>query len=283
MFKKIYIEITNKCNLACSFCHGHSRIKKEMTAEEFKLIAKKVKPFGREFYLHVMGEPLSHSQLSEILEIAKAEGMPVNITTNGTLLEKAAPVIFKSGAVRKVSVSLHSLEGCGLENKTEDYISGCVKFAKECKENKVICVLRLWNLDNGDLKGQNAQNERILQLLECNFPKPWKESYNGQKLGEYMFLEWGKRFEWPDLSASDHGEKGFCYGLRNQIAVLCDGTVTPCCLDSNGIIGLGNIFENTLEEIINTERAIKIKEGFSKRKVVEELCRKCGYAERFKK
>ena len=84
-----------------------------------------------------------------------------------------------------------------------------------------------------------------------------------------------------DLSAQELGENHGCYGLRDQVGVLSDGTVVPCCLDHNGDIRLGNIYEQPIEEILNSPRAKAMVEGFSCRKAAEELCRKCGYARRF--
>ena len=69
--------------------------------------------------------------------------------------------------------------------------------------------------------------------------------------------------------------------LRDQLAVLCDGTVVPCCLDGEGELALGNLFRQELEDILRGERAAAIHAGFDARRPAEELCRRCGYAERF--
>ena len=74
---------------------------------------------------------------------------------------------------------------------------------------------------------------------------------------------------------------GYCYGLKDQLAILVDGTVVPCCLDDEGSMKLGNIFEQSLDDIINGERARRIIEGFQKRIAVEELCQKCSYKNQF--
>ena len=92
-----------------------------------------------------------------------------------------------------------------------------------------------------------------------------------------------EKFEWPDIQIDSLGEEVFCHGLRNQIGILVDGTVVPCCLDSEGNINLGNIFEKSLKDIVEDKRARDIYDGFSRRRAVEELCKKCGYATRFKK
>ena len=118
--------------------------------------------------------------------------------------------------------------------------------------------------------------------MENFFPKPWIEERKGIRIGERVFLEYGDKFEWPDLNAEDHGDHVFCYGLRDQVGVLCDGTVVPCCLDHDGDLALGSLLDTDLERILESERAKSIFYGFQNRHASEELCRKCGYARRFR-
>ena len=110
------------------------------------------------------------------------------------------------------------------------------------------------------------------------FPSEWKESYSGLKFSERIYLEWGEKFDWPDIGAQDFGGEHSCYGMRDQIGILVDGTVVPCCLDAEGDIPLGNIFTDELEDIISSPRAVAIKESFERRCVTEPLCRRCGFA-----
>ena len=147
-----------------------------------------------------------------------------------------------------------------------------------CKlvENKKIVVLRLWN--NG---GKDSLNDEILKFLEDYFPKPWVEERNGIRIGEKIYIQYGDKFDWPTLESNDTNENVFCYGLRDQIGVLSDGTIVPCCLDNNGTINLGNIFETDLDKIINSERAQNIYNGFSNRNACEELCKRCSYVRKF--
>ena len=281
--RKVYLEITDICNLNCSFCVGTKRAKGFLSPEQFSVLAGKIRPHTEYLYLHLMGEPLLHPQLDEILDYAHQLGFKVMITTNGTLLSKREELLCSSPAVHRVSISVHSFESNQEENGLEDYLEPCFSFAKRAADVGKRCVFRLWNLDGATTKGENQQNDAILCLLEKAFPKPWKDGRQGITLAPNIYLEWGERFEWPDLTAAEDGSEGFCYGLRDQIGVHWDGTVVPCCLDHNGDIPLGNLYHQTLEEILNSPRALNIYNGFSQRKAVEELCRKCGYARRFQK
>ncbi len=275
MLRKAYIEITNVCNLKCSFCPGTVRAKKFMSAEEFERIAGKLVGHTAYIYLHLMGEPLLHPELPHILKTAGRLGFKVMITTNGTLLGKVGDAVLASPAVHKINISLQSFEA----NDGFDpcnYVNQCATFAKRAGESGKLCEMRLWNRNGAD-----SLNGNIEEIIEKHFPKPWRMSRQSRVLADRVYLEDGDKFDWPDLSTDDRGDKCFCYGLRDQIGVLCDGTVVPCCLDHNGDIPLGNLFETELDEILSSERAKNIYNGFSQRKAVEPLCRTCGYSRRF--
>ena len=258
----------------CSFCHGHSRAPKQMSRDEFLSVLDKLKGYTNFIYYHLMGEPLSHSELPEFIMLAGEKGFKSIITTNGTLLKQRGDKLIEAG-VHKVNISVHSFED-GSEEQFEDYLTNLAAFAEKANKNGVIIVFRLWN--NGY---DNGRNINIINFLKNIFKAEWSENSKGFKIKDKMFLEYGERFSWPDLNAQVQGRDVFCYGLRDHLGILSDGTVVPCCLDSNGVIRLGNIFENDFSSIINSDRAKAIKCGFDCRKAVEELCQKCGYAQRF--
>ena len=274
-FKRIYIEITSSCNLKCSFCQETLRSPHFMSVDEFAHTLQQIRPYTNYIYLHVKGEPLLHPQLEELLGIAAELGFRVIITTNGTLLPERGALLLKSEAVHKVNISLQSFEGNG-GDEPEDYLRACADFAAAAGESGKLCVLRLWNSG-----GFETLNPRIRAELARRFPQPWEEFRRSLRLAPRVFLESGDMFDWPDMSAEELGENCFCYGLRDQVGVLCDGTVVPCCLDHDGDVPLGNLFERELDEILASPRAVSIREGFSRRRAVEELCRRCGYARRF--
>ena len=274
-FNKVYLEISNLCNLRCAFCPGTKRAPHRMTEEEFSALLPKIRPFSDYLYFHLMGEPLCHPLLSRFLELAGQAGFKVILTTNGTLLPKMQEVLLNAPALHKVNISLHAFEANDLAVPFSEYLRGCFAFGKAA-EGKCIVSYRLWNGGGAD-----ELNGQILDTMAEYFPRPWAEERRGPRLGQKIYLEYGDKFDWPDLSAADNGERVFCYGLRDQIGVLCDGTVVPCCLDHEGDLNLGNLHETTMDAILETPRAKAIYEGFQKGKAAEELCRKCGYATRF--
>ena len=276
MLKKIYLEITNICNLSCSFCPGTRREGRFMNIEEFEKISSALIGHTKFLYFHLMGEPLLHPDLEKFLAIAGGKGFRVIITTNGTLLRQRSAELLSSPALHRVNISLQSFEGSGRSGSIAEYMDSVSDFAASAGEKGIICSLRLWNEG-----GENSRNKQILSLLEKRFPAPWEDCTKNLRLAPRVFLEHGDKFDWPDLAAPE-AQVSFCYGLRDHIGILCNGTVVPCCLDSNGSIPLGNIHEQSLEDIISTPRAKAIYEGCSCRKATEELCRRCGYASRFK-
>lgn len=274
-FNKIYLEISNVCNLKCAFCPGTKRKPHVMTEDEFSSLLPKIRPYSDYLYFHLMGEPLLHPHLERFLELAEEHGFKVILTTNGTLLQKQRDTLLASPALHKINISLHAFEANDLAVPFSQYLEDCFTFGKAA-EGKKLVVYRLWN--NG---GQNEMNAAILDSMKDHFPEPWAEVRKGIRIGQRIFLEYGDKFDWPDLSAEDGGDRVFCYGLRDQIGVLCDGTVVPCCLDHEGDIALGNLHKENMEKILETDRAKAIFEGFSGKKATEELCRRCGYARRF--
>ena len=274
-FNKIYLEISNVCNLKCAFCPGTKRQPRVMTEAEFSALLPKLRPYSDFLYFHLMGEPLCHPQLERFLELAGQAGFKVILTTNGTLLSKRQAMLLSSPALHKVNISLHAFEANDLSVSFAEYLRGCFAFG-QAAEGKRLVVYRLWNQG-----GAEEMNESILAAMQDAFPAEWKVGRKGTAIGDHVFLEYGDKFDWPDLNATEVGERVFCYGLRDQIGVLCDGTVVPCCLDHEGDIALGNLFESDLDTILETPRAKAIYQGFQNKKAAEELCRKCGYARRF--
>ena len=273
-FAKAYVEISNVCNLSCSFCPGTIREPRRMTAEEFEIILDKLHGYVEYLYFHLLGEPLCHPELEAFLKLANNRGFKVTLTTNGTLIDTKRDMLLQNDFY-KIVFSLHSFEANSITSSLQKYLENCFLFGKELN-GKSIVVYRLWNEG-----GMNSLNSEIENKLHKYFTDDWQESRNGTKIAKRVFLQYGDKFDWPDVNAENENENVFCYGLRDQIGILADGTVVPCCLDNNGTLSLGNIFKDTLDKILSSQRAQNIYNGFSNRCAVEELCRKCTYSRKF--
>ena len=279
MITRCYLEITNVCNLNCVFCPKTTREKHTMTLDEFDTLTTRLAGEVRFLYFHLMGEPFLHPLLPEFIVMARRKGFTPVITTNGTLLAQRGDLL--DALPHKLQISLHSHEGNEKDNP-EQYIDEVMAFAKEAAQRGCVVVLRLWNEG-----GFNRMNGPILDMIaECQ-SRPWTQRYDGWKLAENLYVESDDMFEWPDLQHDVYKEEEvFCYALRNQIGVLADGTVVPCCLDHNGDMSLGNLYDNGLNEILASPRATALYQGFTSHTAVEPLCRRCGYSavsKRFRK
>lgn len=288
-FKKFYLEITSVCNLACSFCPPTIRARQFVSPEDFAMRLDQIKPHTDYINLHVKGEPLLHPKIGELLDISAEKGFKVNITTNGTLIEKRREQLLNKPAIRQMNFSLHSFDDNNLPDR-EGYMQKIIDFVKEqTKATDMIVSFRLWNLSQDNrTNAEIKRNRALLAMIEKAFDLAYQieervEPGGGIQIAERVYINQDYEFKWPSLDEEEDDGKGFCYGLRNQAAILSNGTVVPCCLDGEGVIDLGNIYKDSFSNIIKMERAQNLVDGFSRREAVEELCRKCGFRQRFGK
>ena len=262
-FKKVYIEITNICNLKCNFCIGNKRKKKFMNLDQFKIILNKIKPYTDYLYFHILGEPCMHPDINLFIEYAYKNGFKINITTNGYLIDR----IKKFRYVRQVNISLHSYN-IKYNINLEDYLNNIFKIIST--NPNTYFSLRLWT--------NNNFNNTFLKYISSKYNiKIDTKNFNNVKISDNIFLSQSHEFIWPDLNNNYYKESGKCYGLIDHFGILVDGTIVPCCLDSLGCINLGNIYNDSLDEIFTSKRAIKMVNGFKNNYKNEELCRHCNF------
>ena len=264
MYKKIYLEITNNCNLSCDFCIKNKRVNKFMTFDEFKIILSKLKNYTKYLYFHVLGEPLLHPNINEFIDYASNK-YKINITTNGYLIDR----IKDNKNIRQLNISLHSFID-KYKTSLEDYMNKIFEVVDILKEYTYISY-RFWLKDKNTNKILEMINKKYNVNLDINNIK------NNSTISKNIFISINEEFIWPDLNNDYYEESGTCYALRDHIGILVDGTIIPCCLDSKGIINLGNIFKDNLNDIINSKRYSSMLNGFKCNKKIEELCKKCKY------
>lgn len=265
MYKKIYLEITNICNLNCPFCIKNQRALKMLSEEEFKIILKKLEGHTKYLYFHLMGEPTMHPKINEFINLA-SKSYNINITTNGYLIKK----LETNKNIRQINISLHSFDEN--YNKTLDtYMNDILETVEKLKE-KTYISFRLW--------AKNKKDKEILKYLENYYNKKIEfcDSKKNVTLDKNVFLSFDSEFTWPEIKETEEkNEQKMCYALRDHIGILSDGTVVPCCLDSKGTINLGNIFKEDLETIIESKRYQDMKKAFTENKRIEKLCQNCTF------
>lgn len=276
MFKKIYVEITNNCNLNCSFCSPVKKTKRFMTISEFEHILKEVESKTDYIYLHVKGEPLLHPNLIDFLKLAEKYNLKVNLTTNGTLFPILVDKLKVCKALHKINFSLHC------EQDNPNYLNELFKSVEKLPEETII-IYRLWTLKDGNLDKKSTTIVEKIKMYYKLSPETVNKIISDKniKISPRIYVDKDNEFIWPD-ETNGNESTGFCKALKTQIAILCDGTVVPCCLDSNGCIELGNIYHQLLDEIVNSGKFKLLKKSFQERKITEKLCLNCTFKNRFK-
>lgn len=286
-FDRVHIELTNVCNLQCSFCPEVDREKQFLDVSPFEHILKQAAPLSNQICLHLMGEPLLHPELDQVFALASKYETQINLTSNGLLLKKKLPIILQAKSLKQMNLSVQAFKDNYPDKEFKYYISDILDSIDEIMEKKpeVYINLRLWN--KGAAKSEQ-ENEYFFQTLEDRYNIQIKRDVDvggikSKKLFDRLYLHFDSRFDWPSLSYPHQGEKGFCYGLSTHFGIHADGTVVPCCLDKEADINLGNIFTTPLTEILDSDRARVMVAGFKNGVLVEELCKHCSYIRRFDK
>ncbi len=286
-YKRVNIEISNVCNLQCSFCPVVERDKQLMTPEAFVKLAEQLRGMVEEVCLHLMGEPLLHPQLAAIVEACEVNELPINLTTNGLLLQGERRELLLKPIVRQVNISLHSYEAnFGMQGITP-YYEKIARFLREAEARRpeLYINLRLWDL--ADPAAESSANLWLRQKLEETYGLAIDSKAidvrrrKNVKLSGRIYLHFDSRFTWPSPQLPVRAEQGFCHGLSQHFGVHADGTVVPCCLDKEATIPLGNIHQEPLADILQSPRASAMREGFARGELVEDLCRRCPFIERF--
>lgn len=264
-FKKVYIEICNGCNLNCDFCIKNSRQVKYIKRDEYEYIINKIAGYTKEIYLHVLGEPLMHKDINYFIDYAHNMGILVNITTNGYLINK----IKDNKNIHRLNISMHSFNSrYGIE--IDEYIDN-VFYVVDNLRDKTFVSLRLW------VKTENTK--KILEYINKRYGTKILEIDNNKKIkiSNNLIIDSFHEFIWPDINNSYYNENGRCNGLIDHFGILSTGEIIPCCLDSKGIINLGNIYQDNLEDVFNSKLVKEMREGFLNNKKCQELCRHCGF------
>lgn len=277
--KRVYVEICNTCNLSCSFCTSRPAIARKLNVEQLQQIFSQVRHYSQYVYLHVLGEPLMHPDIETILSLCKEAGLHVQLTTNGTLLKEKLPVLLRYPP-RQINISVHSYWEQP-DSLAKNYLDDILSCGDQLSQSSYISY-RLWQVKGAD--EEDFHTKELLQAICKHYaaamPQNWKDSL---PLANNRFLSFDRPFVWPSLQHPVISVTGRCKGLLEMVAILSDGSVVPCCLDAQGSECLGNIFEETLEEILEKPHTVQLREAFRQGKISSPLCQRCSYRTRFDK
>ncbi len=286
-FDRVYIEISNICNLQCSFCPEVVRSKKLMKPDLFEKIIPQLVPITDQVCFHLMGDPLLHPNLEHFVKVCQATPLKINLVCNGTLLNEAKSTLLLNPAFRQVNFSLHSFFDNFPEKDPTEYLEKIFSFTERAfvERPDLYINYRLWNLDEVTKVASKRNQEMLAKIEECfQFQLERKVDVTQKKsyqVKHRLYLHFDTEFIWPSLDLPIIGEKGTCHGLSSHFGILADGTVVPCCLDKEGKIPLGQVNDTPIVEILNSVDSRAILEGFRNRKLINSLCQRCDYITRF--
>lgn len=285
-FTKVNIEISNVCNLQCSFCPEVIRSKKLMDLDLFRNIIQQVALLTEQVCFHLMGDPLVHPKLSELIGICEENQVKIFFVTNGVLLREKQVELLLNPTIRQVNFSLHSFHDNFGDKDPTAYLSRIFSFTERAfiERPELYINYRLWNLN--DPRGTATNNKSMLQRIAEHFGVELPQEFDVRRkksilIKNRLYLHFDTEFVWPDLALPVLGTKGTCYGLDSHFGILADGTVVPCCLDKEAAIPLGKVQESSIVDILDNPRSQAILKGFRERRLVESLCQRCQYIERF--
>ncbi len=247
-----------------------------MSIDAFQHVLNEALPLCRTISLHVQGEPLLHPDFEAILSVCDNAKAQVHLVTNGTFLCNY-PNLLSHDSLYKISVSLQS---ASFQNKEflSTYMDTILAAAEQVScRTRPFLELRFWRSDQLAQDADSFCMERIKNRYSF---QPTARKNNWQ-IADHVFVSQENDFEWPEISGNKGNAKGTCFGTRNQIGILSDLTVVPCCLDADGNIPLGNLGETSLQEILSGSRFIAMREGFQNGIIEEPFCRTCTYRYRF--
>ena len=257
-----------------------------MSLTFFEEVLRQLRPYTQELTFHVLGDPLTLSNLSAYLALSHRYGFRIMLTTSGYYLEKHLPETLLHPCVKQLNISLNSFNKNDLSLTKERYFKAIETLCTYKLKNRsqTFINLRLWNLD--EVGSDMTFNETVFDFCEKLFQTPidramiLNEHPKSYRVASKILLHFDEYFQWPSLKNEKRSD-GRCHGLQSHFGILADGRVVPCCLDGEGVITLGNIHEESLTAILGKKRTLQIIEGFKKGHAVEELCQKCTYKHRF--
>lgn len=252
----------------------------------FESIIEQAKAYTKEIACHVVGDPLTLSNLYDYLEIIHKHGLKAMLTTSGYFLKKHTYSTLFHPCVKQINLSLNSFNKNDTALTFDQYITPILDLceAKLKRKEELFINLRIWNLD--EAMSEHGFNRMLFGTFSKHFnfmldlDAIYRERPKSIRLAPKILLHFDTYFEWPSLKNQNYGD-GTCQGLQSHIAVLAGGKVVPCCLDCDGVMELGDLCKQSLKEIVNSSRALAIAAGFKENRAVEELCQKCSYKKRF--
>jgi len=270
MLKRVYLELTNACNLNCSFC-SNPKGNRFLDIKQIDNYLIQIKEYCNYIYLHILGEPTLHPDFNEILNLLDKYDFNLQLVSNGTLLNKY-PDLLNHKCLRKLSISIHSVSNLDIENSYFETIDNLIN-------NNTNTKIELRFYDKYNLS-KDIQN--YLDRLKEKYAFEITSKDNSYKLKENTYIYFEDLFRWPNINDPFISNTGTCHGAIDMIGINSNSDVTICCLDPYAHNKIGNLNNDSLKNILNSKEYLKYIDEFRNNKITSDLCSKCSYRLRFK-
>ncbi|MBQ6559524.1 MAG: radical SAM protein [Erysipelotrichaceae bacterium] len=267
--KRVYLEITDACNLNCPFC-TYPKGDSFMDLSDIEDHIRQIREFCNYIYLHILGEPLLHPDFEKILDLLDDLMMSLQLVTNGVLL-KEHPDLLKHDCLRKLSVSMHSVNHMTV---SDDYFKTIDRLVENDLGKNI--ELRFYAREQLD-----AHLQGYLKHLEETYGFKETSKEGSYSLKNHVYVYFSELFQWPEIEAPFVSEQGSCHGAIDMIAINVHHDVTLCCLDPKAYNSIGNLKEKELSKILSSENYLNYLNEFKQHRFSSELCKRCSYRTRF--
>lgn len=244
---ELALEITNQCNANCIMC-PRAKMKRKIGYMELSLlkqIAEEAKGRTELIFLHLAGEPLLHPQIFEMIKLCRKVGIKTAFSTNAVLLDEDMSKRLLESPPDLLTLSLDGTNKKTYEKirKRTDYemvlsnIQGFLKLKSKAKRPPYTIIQLIYMKENA------TEAEAFLSI--------WKRSQVDAARIKPFFNYPGLDEDLCALPKSQNEFRKPCILIWRQLTVYWDGTVVACCQDFLSQSVLGNLKENSLEEIWN--------------------------------
>ena len=269
--------INRGCNLRCEFCDLWQDHDQMEVSQVLQLVDDAVKISTKTLVI-TGGEPFLHPDLFDVVAAARAKGLAVNITTNGTLINRRWDEMIASG-VSSLSFSIDGLEAThddlrgqrGAWRKTMAAIervvahgglSPSVYFTVPHKNvSELVDVFDAVHQAGADFDFWPVNDAEDLYLRSEQERKIFLEAVD--HIGSRLPAVAARRAYYEAGLAYHQGEAGpvRCLGLVDQFGVKYTGEFLPCCVwDGSGLV-LGNVNQTPLADLWRSEAVRQFREG----------------------
>lgn len=254
---EVRIENTNHCNAHCVMCPREKMTRKKgfMSFESFKKIVDQCAELDVKMtHVHGYGEPLLDPLIFKKIKYIKDKGIPETyMVTNGSLLtEENIRKLIESG-LDAMNISFYGFTKETYERihknlnfeKTRDNVKNFFRIRKEMGKETPKTHLTFLSYED---------NEKEKQA----FLDFWKDIADDTRVSHLHNFGDGREYRpvRKDIKRISCGHIFFLHSMQ----ILWDGKVVPCCIDTDGMIVLGNANDNSLLDIWNSEKFKKFRE-----------------------